>query len=72
MARLNRAWNSAERAAMCAFIELERLGDLLRQKAGIAERGPAAEFFADNRNDDSSYVGPPTARAESAVETGQR
>ena len=44
---LNVAWNAAVEATMLASIKLEELGDLLRQKAGITEPGPAAETLAD-------------------------
>ena len=45
---LNRAWNHALKATGQASIELERLGDLLRAKAGISEPGPSALFVADD------------------------
>ncbi len=44
---LCRAWNDCVRATMCAVNACERLGDLLRERAGITEPGPTKEFFAD-------------------------
>ena len=41
---MNRAWSNAVRAP-CASVELERSGDLLRAKGGIAEPRPAAQFL---------------------------
>lgn len=43
-------------AAGWASIELERLGDLLRAKAGITEPGPTAQFLADDATDDEAQT----------------
>lgn len=42
---INAAWNDAMEIAHMASICLERLGDLLRKKAGITEPGPTKCFF---------------------------
>ena len=44
---IGRAWNQCVHATMGASIACERLGDLLRAKAGIKEPGPTEEFMAD-------------------------
>ncbi len=44
----NAAWNAAIHEAMKTTIALEQLGDILRAKAGITERGVIAEFFSDD------------------------
>ncbi len=38
------AWNESQDATMRASIALQRLGDLLRAKAGITEPGPSEKF----------------------------
>lgn len=45
------AWAAAINATMAASIALENLGDLLREKAGIMELGPAARMLADDSED---------------------
>ena len=44
--RVNEAWNDALSTATLLSIKMERLGDLIRSKAGITEPGPSAEFFS--------------------------
>jgi hypothetical protein len=51
---LGMAWNSARMSVALASVELERLGDLLRAKAGITEPGPSAQFLAASLTDDDS------------------
>ena len=46
---LNAAWNDAVGAVTSAMNELEALGDLLREKAGITDPGPTAVYFAEIR-----------------------
>ena len=41
---INRAWNIAVNTAASAMIEMERLGDLMRERAGITEPGPLASL----------------------------
>jgi hypothetical protein len=50
---LGAAWVTALKAATQASIDLERLGDLLRAKAGIAEPGPTAQLMADEPEPDA-------------------
>ena len=53
---LNRAWNNAVEATMRASVACERLGDLLRAKAGITGPGPTARFFTDDPEDGESQA----------------
>lgn len=64
---LRRAWISAVEAAMGANVELERLGDLLREKAGSSEPSPFARLgaamagaMAQGSEDGEQHNGEPT------------
>jgi hypothetical protein len=50
------AWCNAVTASMWACVQLERLGDMLRAKAGITEPGPAALFLSGLVDDESETV----------------
>lgn len=63
---LSEAWCNALGSVMWASVELERLGNLLRAKAGITGPSPFAQMFADSAADDKSA----SVLAESRPETG--
>ena len=49
---IGRAWRDAVHKSMATMASLERLGDLLRAKAGIAEPGPLVALFEERNEDD--------------------
>lgn len=56
---IGRAWWEAVRATMLASITCERLGILLRAKAGIPGPGPAEEFCTDPADATPKHSDPP-------------
>ena len=68
---LGRAWSNVLRAAMLVSVETERLGALLRAKAGITEPGPSVDFFTEQGAEEGDVESAPQAAGHDDDDDGE-